>query len=253
MKMKRKLIPLFVIAFLCVACAPTPTPTKLPAEATSTLPASTPLLPEPSAIATLTLLAEPTVATIQTPYVPFTLANTVENAVLRAGPGALFTAKTTLAQNTLLTAIGISPGREWVFVVTPFDTTGWIFVGLLEAKPELATVPLVQPADVQLVRGQVLGPDRHPIKGIQFALIQGVGVAGSPPRTDAVTDEHGFFYAFLPTTATGTWTVSFTAVTCTSTLMDANCQCIGGDCGKADPEITTITLPMTDIVTFEWK
>ncbi len=252
--MKRKLTPLLVIAFLSAACASTPTPTKLPAEATSPAESTptSPLPSEPTAIST-TLAAEPTVAPIQTPYTPFTITNTVENAVLRAGPGALFTAKTTLAPNIQLTVMGISPGREWVFVVTPFDTTGWIFAGLLEAKPELATVPLVQPADVQLVRGQVLGPDRHPIKGIQFALIEGVGAAGSPPRTDAVTDEHGIFYAFLPTTAAGTWTVSFTAVACTSTLMDANCQCIGGDCGKADPEITTITLPVADMVTFGWK
>jgi len=252
MKMKQKLTSLLVIAFLCAACASQQTPTKLPAEATSASPSSTALAPESPAISTA-LAEEPTVAPIQTPYTPFTITNTVENAVLRAGPGALFTAKTTLAPNIQLTVMGISPGREWVFVVTPFDTTGWIFAGLLEAKPELATVPLVQPADVQLVRGQVLGPDRHPIKGIQFALIEGVGAAGSPPRTDAVTDEHGIFYAFLPTTAAGTWTVSFTAVACTSTLMDANCQCIGGDCGKADPEITTITLPVADMVTFGWK
>jgi hypothetical protein len=249
MKMKPKFTAFLIIALVCVSCASPGTPTQVQTQPpVQTEPSFTPI-PELTATST----SEPAPVSIQTAYVPFTIANTVENAVLRANPGPLFNAKTTLAQNTQLTVIGISPGREWVFVITPFDTTGWVFAGLLEPKPELTTVPLVQPADVQLVRGQVLGTDRHPITGIQFALIEGVGATGTPPRTDAVTDSNGFFYAFLPLTATGTWTVSFTAIACTSNLMDANCQCITGDCGKPDPEITTVTLPTTDVVTFGWR
>src|SRR6266498_239804 len=84
MKMKQKLTSLLVIAFLCAACASQQTPTKLPAEATSASPSSTALAPESPAISTA-LAEEPTVAPIQTPYAPFTITNTVENAVLRAG------------------------------------------------------------------------------------------------------------------------------------------------------------------------
>jgi len=243
----------FLLIFsLCAACAPQQTPGGAP------VPPTAQSQPEFTPIPTLTASLAPTVepgprSSAATPYVPFVLANTVENTVLRAAPGPLFDAKTTLAQNTRLTVIGISPGREWVFVITPFDTTGWVFAGLLETKPELASVPLVQPPDVQIVRGQVLGQDGHPISGIQFALIEGVGAAGSPPRTDAVTDADGIFYAFLPPAVSGTWTVSFTAVACTSSLMDAACQCITGDCGKPEPEITTVTLPAAEILTFGWK
>ena len=266
--MKPKFTALLVLAFFCVSCvlpeAQTPVQSQPPAQADPTTSSTlnenfTPIpLPTENAVST----TEPVLTSpcqnggslqAQSPYIPFTIATTVENAVLRAGPGALFNAKTTLALNSQLTVIGISPGCEWVFVITPFDTTGWVFAGLLEPKPELATVPLIQPADAQLVRGQVLGADRNPITGVQFALIEGVGAAGTPPRTDAVTDSNGIFYAFLPLTAAGTWTVSYTAIACTSNLMNSNCQCITGDCGKPDPEITSVTLPTTDILTFGWK
>jgi hypothetical protein len=192
-------------------------------------------------------------ASIQTPYVPFFVNTTVENAVLRANPGALFAAKTTLAQNTRLLVLGIAPGREWVFVQTPLDSTGWVFAQLLEVSPNLAAAPLMQPADVQLVRGHLVGTDGLPLSGIQYALIEGVGSTGSPPRTDAMTDANGFFYAFLPLTASGTWTVSFTAIACTSRLMGPTCECVIAGCGKSDPEITTVTLPTDQLLEFTWR
>ncbi|MBI5842210.1 MAG: SH3 domain-containing protein [Chloroflexi bacterium] len=238
-----------IVALLLVSCASPQAPTESPAE---TEPAST-SVPEPTA--TITSTPEPVIplTSIQTPFIPFLITNTVENAVLRANPGPLFNAKTTLALNTRLTVLGVTPGGEWVFVITPFDTTGWVFAGLLEANPQLATAPLVQPVDVQPVSGQVLDANGLPVTGIQFALIEGVGAPGSPPRTDAVTDANGVFHAFLPITAAGTWTVSFTAVACTSNKMGPNCECPNGNCGKPDPEITTVTLPANDLVKFGWK
>lgn len=245
--MRTKMEILLCIAFIVTACASPQTPTQPPAQAD---PTSTPL-PQPTAAVTAT--PEPALPAIQTPFVPFFVTNIVENAVLRANPGPLFAPKTTLAINTRLLVLGATPGREWIFVVTPFDTTGWVFAELLEVNPGLAAAPLIQPADIQLVRGRVLDAAGQPASGIQFALIEGVGQAGSPPRTDATTDETGVFHAYLPVTAAGTWTVSFTAVNCTSNKMGGNCECPNGNCGKPDPEITTITLPATDMVEFIWK
>jgi hypothetical protein len=280
MQMKLKFITYLIVAIFCVSCVLPEAQTQSQGQGQNQNQSQPPAQAEPTTsdspgagftlvptltenvISTSEPALEPTGSSpchngesrqAQSPYVPFTIATTVENAVLRAGPGALFNAKTTLALNSQLTVIGVAPGCEWIFVITTFDTTGWVFAGLLEVKPELAIVPLIQPADVQLVRGQVLGPDRHPITGIQFALIEGVGATGTPPRTDAVTDSNGIFYAFLPLTAAGTWTVSYTAIACTSNLMNANCQCITGDCGKPDPEITTVSLPATGMLTFGWK
>jgi hypothetical protein len=247
--MRAKFILLLVVTLFTSNCAspPMPAPTTVPVEITPTE------LPTPASTAMEQATIQPTIAPIQTPYTPFYVNTIVENLILRANPGALFTAKTTLAQNSRLLVLGIAPGREWIFVQTPFDNTGWVFAELLESNPSLVSAPLMQPADVQLVRGQVLDGNNLPVRGIQYAIIEGVGSTGSPPRTDAMTDENGFFYAFLPVTAGGTWTVSFTAISCKSALMGPTCECLNGNCGKSDPEITTITLPMTDLIRFTWR
>jgi len=185
------------------------------------------------------------------PYVPFFVTNTVENLVLRSNPGYLFEAKTTLAPDTRLLVLGRAPGSEWIFVQTPFERTGWVFTELLERTDQYKSAPVIQPADMQIVRGQVLDASGKPIKGIQFAFVQ--GTTGTPPRNDATTDDMGIFHAFMPLTASGNWTVSFTAVHCTSNTMNANCQCLGGICGKPDPEVTSISLPSDQFLKFTWK
>lgn len=247
--MKTRFIILLLSLSLIPACAPIQTASPAPTD-TATATASAPPPTEP---ATLTPTPEQASVPVQTPYVLFQTANTVENLILRAGPGSLFTAKTTLAQNTPLTVLGIAPGGEWVLVVTPFDKTGWVFTAFLEANPNLASAPLIQPPDAQLVHGRVTDANGEPVTGIRFALIEGVGRPGSPPRTDALTDSNGVFYAFLPAAAAGTWTVSFTAIVCTSNQMGANCECLNGRCGRPDPEITTVTLPASDMLAFGWK
>ncbi len=185
------------------------------------------------------------------PYVPFFVTNTVENLVLRSNPGYLFEAKTTLAPDTRLLVLGRAPGNEWIFVQTPFERTGWVFTELLERTDQYSKAPVIQPADMQIIVGQVLDAAGKPITGIQFAFVQ--GTTGTPPRNDATTDEFGIFYSFMPLTASGTWTVSFTAVHCTSNTMDANCQCLGGICGKPDPEVTSVSLPTDQRLKFTWK
>jgi hypothetical protein len=186
-----------------------------------------------------------------TPYVPFYVTNTVENLVLRADPGYLFEAKTTLPSNARLLVLGRALGGEWIFVQTPFERTGWVFAQFLEPGQDYGMVPLIQPADVQLVRGRVVDEAGNPVNGIQFALVQ--GTSGTPPRNDAITDDSGIFYAFMPQTASGSWSVSFTAIACSSRLMDKDCKCLRGTCGKPDPEITSISLPTDEQLTFVWK
>ena len=248
--MSTKYIIFLITLSLCTACA-----TPQPSTATVSVPtqgetesAGTPSPTGPAVTQTPAIV----IATAPV-YVPFTVKNTVENTILRAGPGPLFTAKTALAADTELVVMGTAPGREWVFVITPIDSTGWIFAGLLEASPQLSTAPVVQPADLQVVRGQVLGANGAPVDGIQFAVIEGVDQTGSPPRIDAVTDAEGMFYAFLPLTATGTWTVGLTGVVCTSSQMGPNCECPSEGCGTSEPFKTTVTLPTDEILQFTWK
>ena len=248
--MKTKFTVLLITLSVCVACAaPQQVPT-LPAARTEAEAAPTGTSSPTEFPATQT----PAIVIATAPvFVPFTIKNTVENTVLRAGPGPLFTAKTALAQNTDLTVIAVAPGREWVFLVTPFDSTGWVFSGLLETSEQFQTAPVIQPADLQVVRGQVLNSNGDPVDGIQYAVIEGTGGTGSPPRIDAVTDADGNFYAFLPLTTTGTWTVSLTGVVCTSSEMGPNCECPPEGCGTSDPATATVTLPDPELLHFTWK
>ena len=237
-----------ISVLLCVSCtypqsaAPTES-VEGPAETTSSSVTVSPLPPtsEPASLST----------TFITPYVPFYAVSQVENLILRANPGYLFEAKTTLPTASRLLVIGRSPGGEWLFVQTPLERTGWVFASYVMSEGRLQTVPLIQPADVQVVRGQVLDENGSPINGIQFAVVQ--EASGSPPRNDAITDETGTFYAFMPLDATGTWTVSFTAIACTSKIMDKDCTCIGGTCGSPAPESVPVTLPLEEGLEFLWK
>ncbi len=242
--MKSISILILAVCFLFSACAAPVQPASTPLE-------TSPSLTTPAAEISTTVPAATQTETSLNPYVPFFVTNTVENLVLRANPGYLFEAKTTLAPDTRLLVLGRAPGNEWIFVQTPFERTGWVFAQLLDPNSNYNLAPLIQPADMQVARGQVLDQAGNPISGIQFAFVQ--GTSGSPPRNDAITDTHGVFYAFMPLTASGTWTVSFTAVACTSNTMDPNCQCISGKCGKPDPEVTSISLPSDTFLKFTWK
>ncbi len=134
------------------------------------------------------------------------------------------------------------------------NRTGWVFNKLVDAGgADTNAAPSVRPPGVQALVGTLKDEAGVPISGIQFAIVQGAGAAA--PRNDAVTDDTGTFYAFMPAELTGTWTLSFTAVACTSNTMDANCNCIAGSCGRPDPESISIVLPRSQEqpLEFTWR
>ncbi len=68
-----------------------------------------------------------------------------------------------------------------------------------------------------------------------------------------MTDSSGNFFAFMPLSASGAWTISYTAVACTSNTMDANCNCRNNSCGRPYPDSLTVTLPHDDVLIFAWR
>ena len=186
---------------------------------------------------------------LPTPFVPFYAATTAENVVLRAGPGVKFAPKTTLRQGLQLLVLSRAPGGEWIFVQTPFESTGWISVTLLKSDSDLQSAPLMQPPDVQVIYGRVLNEKNEPVTGLSFGILEDVEGAKS---FSAVTDANGFFYGFLPVTTVGAWSVTFDKATCASSTMDSNCNCIGA-CGSASPESVRLILPQVEMIIFEWR
>ncbi len=255
--MKPKLsLSILLLAVLLAACAQA-TPTEPPAvpapteEPPTALP--TPLPPtvtaSPPPTATLTPLPSPTLS--PTPFTPFTASALAENVNVRSNPGYLFRVLVMVPKGTKFLVLGKSPGGEWILVQLSTNVTGWVFAQLIESEVEVQSAPVIQPVDAQLISGRVVDEQGQPVNGIQFALTQGEGAAA--PRTDAMTDVNGIFFAYLPSTATGDWTVSFTAIACSSSVMDAECNCKGGTCGSIAPVLQKITLPVKEALTFTWK
>lgn len=237
------------LALIATACAtPIATPSRSTSAATVTF---TDIVTSTSLPATVT----PFPATnTPVPFVPFSVTTWADNVLMRSGPGYLFARTAILSQGARLQVLGRSPGGEWVLAQTDDNRVGWVFVKFLENQgSDWPAAPFVQPPSLQLITGSVQDEGGTPISGIQFAFTQGVGIQA--PRNDAMTDATGMFFAFMPLDASGTWSVSFTAVASTSNTRDASGNCLNGICGKPEPESTSISLPRPpdDVLQFVWK
>jgi uncharacterized protein YraI len=171
----------------------------------------------------------------------------VENVNLRVNPGLLFQVSRVLPQNTRLQLLGQSPGGDWVNVQNDEGIVGWVSHWVVTMDYQGPPLPVIEPEDVILITGTVTTELGTPVSGIGFDLIQG------SRRTDAITNGEGRFYAYLPANMSGTWTVKYVSVACTSNTMDVNCNCISNSCGTAHPESMTIQLPQSEPSNFVWK
>jgi len=213
--------------------------------------------------ATLTPIVNPLPSSTQQPaitatpeptpfdYVPFNISPFVNNVKLRTNPGYLFPARIMVHQTTSLIVHGRSPGNEWIYVEAPDKIYGWVFGKLFNEDQRLFQAPLVEPGEVQIIRGKLLDLAGQPVSGVQFMLTQ--GSESNPLRNDANTDENGEFIAFMPLESSGTWTVAYTAISCTSNKMDSACNCLDNICGNVEPASQQITLPYRDTIQFTWK
>jgi len=209
--------------------------------------------PNPQIVTTeqATLAQQPTANPTATNFAPFTISPFANNVKLRTNPGYLFPARMLVHQDTILIVHGRSQGNDWIYVETPEKVYGWVYSKLFNEEPRLLQAPLVEPGDVQIIRGKLFDPSGRPISGVQFAITQGSG--DNPLRNDAITDENGEFIAFMPLESSGTWTIAYVAIGCNSNTMDSSCNCMNGICGKADPESIQINLPTNDTLQFTWK
>jgi hypothetical protein len=185
------------------------------------------------------------------PFVPFTVTTWADNVVLHDNPGHLAPKLGILADNTALTALGRTPGGEWLMVKTGDNRLGWVFEQLVESTgPETSTAPLVNPTGVIVLRGILTDTSGNPVTGVQFAVLQ-AGVS-QEIRTDAMTDADGTFYAFLPADSRGSWWVEYVGISCESNVMDATCS---NWTGEANPKGMYVQLPggAHSPVKFDWR
>jgi hypothetical protein len=218
-----------------------------------------PLFSQPTAIiiptsmlivpATLEPTASPTSVPTPTPYHPINAVVSVNTLIVRTGPGRVFPILQTYPENTILTVLGQAPGNgEWVLVQTPDHLSAWVMVEFIDIQGEIKTVPYIEPTDVYKVSGRVSDVENKPVKGIIFTILQGSGENEVP--TEAETDANGVFTGYLPTTVTGTWSVSWVSISCQrASIVDANCHYSGG----IQPSYQFIILPLASPLSFTWK
>ena len=232
-----------IVILLLTACGTQPPPTaEVPTPVAS--PSAMPPTWTPPPPPTETPLPSPT------PFQPFEAKALTDFLNLRKNPGYLFGVEQMLAKDTAFQVLAKSPGGEWIYVELADGTHGWVFNQLILTDQDLQVAPVRKPQDVQLITGIVADASGKRINGIQF-MIQGAGA--SAPRTDALTDDTGTFYAYLPADAAGKWYVSFTAISCTSVTMDKDCNCLNGVCGTISPAVKNVTLPQVEPLEFLWQ
>ena len=234
----------FLILFLLTACSAAPTVSK--EDQLATVVAST-LTAQPIASTPIpTLTSAPAATMTLTPPIaagPIYTFTSSQNVNLRTQPGVLFPVSRVLAQGSRLQVLGYAPGREWVNVLTNEGLSGWVDLDFVQTIPQ-GTFQTIDPDDVQLISGRVADADGKPVNGIGFAV-------GSK-RTDALTDETGYFYAYLPKSLSGVWQVSYISIGSWSVAYTPACSKNVADCGTAVPGFINVNLPVSEVLNFQW-
>jgi hypothetical protein len=204
-------------------------------------------LPAPGcSVSGFTPSPEPAAPTPANPYQVISTKVAAGPINFRNGPGTIFSVANTYGIGSVFQVYAKDPGDGWIFVRTSNDAFGWVDVRFVEQGLDLTKIPAIIPPNVYVIFGRLLDQNGLPAQFVQFAVVQGSG--NDAPRTDAQTNKDGMFYAFLPSTVTGTWRVSFVAYGC-GYAFTGNCD----RSGTVVPESQNITLPQTDILQFTWN
>lgn len=146
----------------------------------------------------------------------------VTNLNLRAGPSTIYAILGSYPEGTEILVVARVPGNEWVRVQTEDGASGWMAAELLDIADEVAYLPLEEVTESIVISGRVIDSDAKPVDGVDVAVLQRLTDVNL--RTDAVTDQDGYFYAYIPTQSAGIWEAQIVGVLCTSRIMDENCS-----------------------------
>ena len=244
--MTRRALLLLLIVLVISACS------KPASETTPTATVAAGVV-APSAATPLAVPAKtPTAGASPTPFTSFSVQPSVDTLKVRVNPGYLFDAAMLANKGDRLTVLGKAPGGEWLSIQTANGTKGWVFGLLVKSDIDIQRVPVIQPTDVQLIKGRVLDGNGTPIQGVGFEIKQGAGA--DAPTNVVMTDAEGEFYAYMPSNASGEWAISQTAISCLSNVwVDGSCSTYKtGYSGKVEPNTLNINLPQDGALTFLW-
>lgn len=248
------LLILFLTLSACTRSTRVYEPTLLPTLAATEAATAEALaeFPTPTALSVETLepTAIPTIKPTLMPYEPFEVYSSVDGLFLRSGPSTDFIASTMLFNGDAMTTNYMADGGEWLNVTTANGESGFVFTQLLTPDDRIASVPTKAPDFVSVVKGSVRDANGTPIQGVVIAFTQGES------QVNVNSDENGELFFYHHPDATGSWTLSYAAISCASVVW------IGADCAQMKPEYTgaidpaslVISLPYSgEPINFTWR
>ena len=120
--------------------------------------------------------------------------------------------------------IGAAPGEAWYFVQTSDHLSGWMKAEYLEFTGDAASIPLIQPGNVQTVIGHVTTNDtKQAASGIGVLISPQKGYSGTN-GDNTLTDASGTFYFYLPSHLEGDYFVELNGYNCEGNLMVGRCE-----------------------------
>jgi hypothetical protein len=242
---KLLLITLLVISITTLSACSQPTPAPLPTPTSSFSPLI--LLPtqEPSAqLPTATLPPMPTPTTV--PYVPIQAEVTVDNFLLREGPGRMFAAVNMYDIGTRVTLVAREPGNNWVLVQTNDYNSGWMNVDYLSFTGDVTPLPVMHVLNAQILHGRVWNVNKTPATMIGVSIARGKN-PGPALEDVSMTNSNGEWYLYLPLDFTGDWVVGTNSYSDKSNAVDASGNLIG-----KWPGAQLVTLPLQADVSLEF-
>lgn len=244
MKYLKFLLVIGALLFALAACSqPTPAPLPTPTSTFSPLilvPTQGPTVQLP----TPTLVPMPTATT--GPFIPIEASVTVDNFLLREGPGRMFAQVNMYNIGDRVTLIAREPGNNWVLVQTRDFYSGWMNVDYLSFTGDVTPLPVIKVPNAQVVRGRVWNVNKTP------ATMIGVSIARinkpSPDFEDvAMTNSNGEWYLYVPQDFSGDWVIGTNSYSDKSNAVDSTGALIG-----LWPGAQAITLPLKADVSFEF-
>lgn len=192
----------------------------------------------------LPVIVEGNITILET--IPATVTGTA--VVLRAGPSLNDQSLGALEGGTVTAVLSRAPDGEWLEVLAPDGTTGWMSADFLEVGESPAGLPAVISSDRAAITGGVVDGEGEGIGGIVVAATHTGGQA--VPRVDATTASDGSFTLYMSPGGATNWTVEIAGVGCDSRIVNDRCQLFGYF--AAVPEVD-VTLPAEEPVTLVYE
>ena len=131
---------------------------------------------------------------------------TVDNFLLREGPGRMFASVNMYDIGDRVTLIAREPGNNWVLVQTQDFYSGWMNVDYLAFTGDVTPLPVITVPNAQVLHGRVWNVNKTPATKIGVSISR-VNYPSPDFQDHSMTNSVGEWYLYLPLEFTGDWVV----------------------------------------------